>query len=126
MSRKGYGLSARTAERFPSTNKNVSPSPQQYHSDQTLSRTISPGKAPFGSKSQRFKTTAHEDDGPGPGSYNAFDLEASRKVSWPMCFGRPDWPRLPQPDKRSLRVKLDSEKEFLKHRSRVAYLSLYY
>lgn len=126
MSKKGYGLSARTAERFSPASKSVSPSPQQYQPDQSLSWAISPGKSPFGLKSERFKMAAQMDDGPGPGSYSAFDLEVNRKVSWPMCFGSPDWSRLPQLDKRSLRVKIHTDKELLKQRSRVAYLSLYY
>uniref|UniRef100_A0A672YPD4 Si:ch211-66i15.4 n=1 Tax=Sphaeramia orbicularis TaxID=375764 RepID=A0A672YPD4_9TELE len=45
-------------------------------------------------------------------------------VSWPMRFGSPDWSRLPQLDKRSF--WLNSEKEYQKLRSTLAYLSLYY
>ncbi|XP_071333481.1 ciliary microtubule-associated protein 3 isoform X2 [Trachinotus anak] len=125
QSKKGYGLSARTAVRFPPCSKTVTPSPQQYQHDQSQF-TISPGKTPFNSSTQRFKTTSRTaEDSPGPGTY-AHDAVTNRRVSWPMCFGTPDWSRLPQLEKKSLRVKLNSEKEFLKQRSRVAYLSLYY
>ncbi|KAM9342404.1 ciliary microtubule-associated protein 3 [Pholidichthys leucotaenia] len=61
----------------------------------------------------------------GPGAYD-HNAVMNRKVSWPMCFGRPDLSRLPQLEKKSVRVKQPSEKEFLKQRNRVAYLSLYY
>ncbi|XP_070766733.1 ciliary microtubule-associated protein 3 [Enoplosus armatus] len=125
-SKRGYALSARTAARFPPCSKKVTPSPQQYQQDQSQSRVPPPGKRPFNSTTQRFKSmSCSAEDSPGPGTY-AHDAVTNRKVSWPMCFGSPDWSRLPQLEKKSLRVKLNSEKEFLKHRSRVAYLSLYY
>ncbi|XP_041801650.1 protein pitchfork-like [Chelmon rostratus] len=125
-SKRGYGLSARTAARFPACSKMETPSPQQYHQDQSLSRVPPPAKAPFNSTTLRFRRPpCTSEDSPGPGTY-AHDAATNRKVSWPMCFGRPDWSRLPQVEKKALRGKLDSEKEFLKHRSRVAYISLYY
>ncbi|XP_004560356.1 ciliary microtubule-associated protein 3 isoform X1 [Maylandia zebra] len=125
-SKKGYSLSARTAVRFPPCNKAVTPSPWQYQQDQSGSRVSPPGKIAFSSKAQRFKTTpCTSERSPGPGTY-AHDRVTNRKVSWPMCFGRPDWSSLPQIGKKSLRVKLASEKEYLKQRNRVAYLSLYY
>lgn len=40
-----------------------------------------------------------------PGSYSHHAL-TNRKVSWPTCFGRPDWSRLPQLEKKSYRVKV--------------------
>ncbi|XP_049922195.1 protein pitchfork-like [Epinephelus moara] len=125
-SKKGYGLSARTAARFPSCNKTATPSPQQYQQDQSQSTVAPPGKTPFNSTSQRFKSTScTAENSPGPGTYT-HDAVTNRKVSWPMCFGRPDRSRMPQMEKKSLKVKLNSEKEFLKHSSRLAYLSLYY
>ncbi|XP_040007889.1 protein pitchfork-like [Xiphias gladius] len=125
-SKKGYGLSARTAARFPPCGKTVTPSPQQYQKDQSQSRIPPPGKTPFNSATLRFKTVScTAQDSPGPGTY-AHDTVTNRKVSWPMCFGSPDWSRLPQLEKKSLRVKLNSEKVFLKQRSRAVYLSLYY
>ncbi|KAJ0036345.1 hypothetical protein NQD34_005022 [Periophthalmus magnuspinnatus] len=127
MSRKGYGLSARTAKRFPTVSKGMTPSPQQYQPDQSSSRIIPPGKTPFNSTAQRFKMGPDTvNQSPGPGSYSVCETETHRRVSWPMCFGNPDWSRLPQLDKRSLRVKMPTDKEFLKQRSRLAYLSLYY
>ncbi|XP_040913225.1 protein pitchfork-like [Toxotes jaculatrix] len=125
-SKKGHDVSARTAARFQPCSKTVTPSPQQYQQDQSQSRIPPPGKTPFNSATQRFKTISRTaDNSPGPGTY-AHDTVTNRKVRWPMCFGSPDWTRLPQPEKKSLRVKLNSEKAFLKERSRVAYLSLYY
>nr|XP_020474650.1 protein pitchfork [Monopterus albus] len=125
-SNKGYSLSARTAARFPPCSKTVAPSPQQYQQDQSQSRIPPPGKTPFNSSAQRFKrTSSTAEHNPGPGTYT-HDVVTTRKVSWPMRFGRPDWSRLPHQEKSSLRVKVNSEKEFLKQRSRVAYLSLYY
>uniref|UniRef100_UPI0037E8A9B6 ciliary microtubule-associated protein 3 n=1 Tax=Semicossyphus pulcher TaxID=241346 RepID=UPI0037E8A9B6 len=125
-STRGYALSARTEARFPTSGKTVTPSPQKYQPDQSWSRLPPPGKTPFNSTTQRFNNTSGTAEcSPGPGTY-AYDAVTNRKVEWPMCFGSPDWSRLPQLEKKSHRVKLASEKEFLKHRSRVAYLSLYY
>ncbi|XP_037627874.1 protein pitchfork-like isoform X1 [Sebastes umbrosus] len=126
-SKKGYSLSARTAARFPPCSKQkATPSPQQYQHDQSRSRVPPPGKTPFDSTTQRFKSVScTTQDSPGPGTYDHNEV-TNRKVSWPKCFGSPDWSRMPQIEKKSLRVKMSSEKEFLKHRSRVAYLSLYY
>ncbi|XP_008286487.1 protein pitchfork [Stegastes partitus] len=126
VSKKGYSLCARTAARFPPCNKTATPSPQQYQRDQTRSRVVPPGKTPFSSTTQRFSSmSSTAGDSPGPGAY-AHDVVTNRKVSWPMCFGSPDWPRLPQLEKKSLKRNLTGEKEFLKQRNRVAYLSLYY
>uniref|UniRef100_A0A3B4H0H4 Uncharacterized protein n=1 Tax=Pundamilia nyererei TaxID=303518 RepID=A0A3B4H0H4_9CICH len=74
----------------------VTPSPWQYQQDQSGSRVSPPGKIAFSSKAQRFKTTpCTSERSPGPGTY-AHDRVTNRKVSWPMCFGRPDWSSLPQ------------------------------
>ncbi|XP_041654436.1 protein pitchfork-like [Cheilinus undulatus] len=125
-STRGYALSARTAARFQPCSKTVTPSPDKYQPDQSKSRVPPPGKTPFSSSAPRFDSrTPSAGDGPGPGMYTQ-ETSTNRKVVWPMCFGSPDWSKLPQLEKKSLRVKLDSEKEFLKHRGRVAYLSLYY
>ncbi|KAM4610634.1 ciliary microtubule-associated protein 3 [Polymixia lowei] len=125
-SKKGYVLSARTAARFLSCNKTETPSPQKYQQDQTRSRVLPPGKTPFNSTTSRFNSKSDTANGsPGPGTY-AHNTVRTRKVTWPMRFGSPDWSRLPQLEKRSLRVELNCDKEFKKQRSRVAYLSLYY
>ncbi|XP_042265042.1 protein pitchfork-like [Thunnus albacares] len=125
-SKKGYGLSARTAARFPPCSNTATPSPQHYQQIQSWSTVSPPSKIPFNSNTQRFKTMSRTaEDSPGPGTYT-HDTVTNRKVSWPMCFGSPDWSRLPQLEKRSLGVKLNNDKEFLKQRSRLAYLSLYY
>uniref|UniRef100_A0A3P9DBG0 Primary cilia formation n=1 Tax=Maylandia zebra TaxID=106582 RepID=A0A3P9DBG0_9CICH len=112
-SKKGYSLSARTAVRFPPCNKVRLHKEVSCYTESTLRSVltallyISVRVVPLGL----------------PGTY-AHDRVTNRKVSWPMCFGRPDWSSLPQIGKKSLR--LASEKEYLKQRNRVAYLSLYY
>ncbi|KAM6924501.1 ciliary microtubule-associated protein 3-like [Xenentodon cancila] len=104
-STRGYSLSARTAPRFPHCNKTATPLPHQYQPDQSRSRVPPPGKTPFNSTSQRFKgVPCTAESSPGPGTYR-HDAGTNRKVSWPMRFGRPDWTRLPQREKQSLRVK---------------------
>ncbi|XP_068180238.1 ciliary microtubule-associated protein 3 [Antennarius striatus] len=126
QSKKGFGLSARTAARFPPCVQRVTPSPQQYQPDQSQSTVPPPGRTPFNSTTRRFRSRwSTAEDTPGPGTY-AHDEARNRKVQWPMCFGRPDWSRLPQLEKKSLRVKLQPDEAFVKHRSRVAYLNLYY
>ncbi|XP_070824732.1 ciliary microtubule-associated protein 3 [Chaetodon trifascialis] len=125
-SKRGYGVSARTAARFPAGSKTETPSPQQYQQDQSRSRVPPPARTPFNSTTSRFRSARRPaEDSPGPGTY-AHDAATNRKVSWPMRFGSPDRCRLPQLEKKSLRVKLNSEMEFQQHRSRVAHLSLYY
>ncbi|KAK9515107.1 hypothetical protein VZT92_025777 [Zoarces viviparus] len=126
-SKKGYSLSARTATRFtPCSTETATPSPQQYQQDQSRSRVPPLGKTPFNSTTQRFKSkSCTVEDIPGPGTY-AHDAVTNRKVSWPMCFGAPDWSRLPQMKNISVKGKLNSEEAFQKHRSRLAYMSLYY
>ncbi|XP_026189367.1 protein pitchfork isoform X1 [Mastacembelus armatus] len=126
VSKRGLGLSARTAARFLPCIRNLTPSPQQYQNDQSQSRIPPTGKTPFNSTAKRFKSmSSSAEASPGPGTY-AHNIVTNRKVSWPMRFGSPDWSSLPQLEKKSLRVKLNNEKEFLKQRTRVAYLSLYY
>ncbi|XP_076022746.1 ciliary microtubule-associated protein 3 [Genypterus blacodes] len=126
VSKRGYVVSARTAARFLPHNKTATPSPQKYQQDQSQSKVPPPGRTPFSSTTQRFQSrSSTAEQSPGPGRFS-LDVETNRKVSWPMRFGRPDWSKLPQLEKKSLRVKLNSEKELLKQRSRVAYLSLYF
>uniref|UniRef100_A0A8B9N2J9 Primary cilia formation n=1 Tax=Accipiter nisus TaxID=211598 RepID=A0A8B9N2J9_9AVES len=60
-----------------------------------------------------------------PGTYKA-DKQLHKKITWPMKFGSPDWSLVPMPAKRMLKMELTIDREFRKHRDRVAYLSLYY
>ncbi|XP_008412801.1 protein pitchfork [Poecilia reticulata] len=122
---KGYALSARTGTRFPPF-KLTRPSPQQFQRDQSKSRVPFHGRAPFGSYEYKFKlpkTTA--EDSPGPGTYEHI-TKRNRKVIWPMCFGKPDWSKLPQLDKQAVKVTVPADYEFVRHRGRLAYLSLYF
>ncbi|KAM9785555.1 ciliary microtubule-associated protein 3-like [Neosynchiropus ocellatus] len=114
-SRRGYGPSARTAARFASLSRDVTPSPQQYQPDQSRSTLPPVGRAPFSSSTPRFRTQQQTgQEGPGPGTYN-LHAETNRKVSWPMRFGRPDRTTLPPLDRHSM-----------EQRRRLAYLRLYF
>ncbi|KAL6483384.1 hypothetical protein MHYP_G00082560 [Metynnis hypsauchen] len=125
-SKKGYSLAARTAPRFLPSFQTVTPSPQKYQQDWSVSRACPPGRTPFNSTTQRFTSKpATASFNPGPGSY-AHDSPHDRKVAWPMKFGSPDWSRVPQQERRALRTELPCDKEFLKQRNRVAYLRLFY
>uniref|UniRef100_A0A7M4EYP4 Ciliary microtubule associated protein 3 n=1 Tax=Crocodylus porosus TaxID=8502 RepID=A0A7M4EYP4_CROPO len=60
-----------------------------------------------------------------PGTYEA-DKQPHKKITWPRKFGSPDWSLVPVPEERTLRTQFITDKEFRKHRNRLAYLSLYY
>nr|XP_045367620.1 protein pitchfork-like isoform X2 [Camelus bactrianus] len=81
--------------------------------------------APFNALSPRFSTYSKDPCYPGPTTYNP-EIKPPRKVTWPMRFGSPDWAQIPCLQKRTLKAELSTDKDFRKHRSRVAYLSLYY
>ncbi|KAL1020613.1 hypothetical protein UPYG_G00002430 [Umbra pygmaea] len=121
---KGYAFAARTASRFLPSVKTVSPSPQQK---QDRWPQVCPfNSIPFNTTTQRFKTNpVTAESNPGPGSYD-HDSTQNRKVAWPMKFGSPDWGRVPQLESKALRTKLPCDKEFVKQRSRMAYLQLFY
>ncbi|XP_060792731.1 ciliary microtubule-associated protein 3-like isoform X2 [Neoarius graeffei] len=123
-SKKGYTLAARTSSRFIPPFQTVTPSPQKYQKDWSVSQTCPPGKTSFNSTSSRFVSTAVNSN-PGPGTYVA-DGPHHRRVSWPMKFGSPDWSQVPMLERRALHTELPCDKEFKKHRNRVAYLRLYY
>ncbi|XP_041860358.1 protein pitchfork-like [Melanotaenia boesemani] len=116
-SQRGYGSCANTAARFIPTKQAVTPSPQQYQPDQNRSTVPPPGKTPFGSTARRFiRVPRTAEETPGPAVFYVHEV-THKKVSWPMCFGRPDWSKLPPLEKKSLRGKLTSERDFLKQRS---------
>uniref|UniRef100_A0A3B3WHZ8 Uncharacterized protein n=1 Tax=Poecilia mexicana TaxID=48701 RepID=A0A3B3WHZ8_9TELE len=60
-----------------------------------------------------------------PGMYEHI-TKTNRKVIWPMCFGKPDWSKLPQLEKKTVKVTEPADYMFVKHRGRLAYLSLYF
>ncbi|XP_031422833.1 protein pitchfork isoform X1 [Clupea harengus] len=125
-SKKGYVLAARTTARFRPPAQTVTPSPQKYQPNWALSKTEPPGKTPFNSTTSRLTVkNIGANLSPGPGTY-AHDTAAGRKVCWPMKFGSPDWSSLPQLKRKALRTQLQCDKEFVKQRSRVVYLQLYY
>ncbi|XP_060750561.1 ciliary microtubule-associated protein 3-like isoform X2 [Tachysurus vachellii] len=126
-SKKGYTFAARTAPRFLPSFQTVTPSPQQYQQDWSVSQMCcSEIKTPFNSTTPRFiSQSARVSCNPGPGTY-MLDGTGSKRVSWPMKFGSPDWARVPTLERKALRTELPRDMEFQKHRSRVAYLRLYY
>ncbi|NXJ70498.1 PIFO protein, partial [Rostratula benghalensis] len=124
LSQKGYVLGARTAQRFK-------PEPQvrKPHSKSTCISPTDQGRA------VKFQYCNHHTPAPEmryfvpvffrPGTYET-DKRLPKKITWPMKFGSPDWSLVPMPAKRMLKMELTIDREFRKHRDRVAYLSLYY
>ncbi|XP_023088428.1 protein pitchfork isoform X2 [Piliocolobus tephrosceles] len=81
--------------------------------------------APFNVLVPRFKNYPKDTYYPSPGAYNP-EKKPPPKIAWPMKFGSPDWAQVPCLQKRTLKAELSTDKDFRKHRNRVAYLSLYY
>ncbi|XP_044527598.1 protein pitchfork [Gracilinanus agilis] len=126
MSKKGYVIGSRTSQRFRVDEKDVKPSPTSYQTTMTKRGCSLPHYAPFNSISSRFEEKVTDSSYfPGPGTYNPKTL-FSRKITWPMKFGSPDWDQVPVLKRRTLKTELITDKEFRIHRNRVAYLSLYY
>ncbi|XP_054995896.1 protein pitchfork [Sorex araneus] len=121
-SKKGYSCGARTTRRFKALSKDVTPDPCKYQSiqDQKFKQNF----APFNVSTPRFRTNL-KNAYPGPGTYNP-EKKSPSKVTWPMKFGAPDWAQVPHLQKRTLKTELSTDKEFRKHRNRMAYLSMYY
>ncbi|NWY61624.1 PIFO protein, partial [Chionis minor] len=126
LSKKGYVIGARTAQRFIPNPQAVTPGPATYQSLWKKESKCQPAYAPFSIKTPRFPDKPSDKDFfPGPGTYEA-DKQLHKKITWPMKFGSPDWSLVPMPAKRMLKLELTADREFRKHRDRVAYLSLYY
>ncbi|KFO93241.1 Protein pitchfork, partial [Buceros rhinoceros silvestris] len=129
QSTKGYVIGARTARRFLPGPQSVTPSPARYQPCWKEERKCQPASAPFFSKTPRFPDQPSDKERfPGPGTYKA-DKQLHKKITWPMKFGSPDWSLVPMPAQRMLKKevqRLTTDREFRKHRDRVAYLSLYY
>ncbi|NXX13761.1 PIFO protein, partial [Podargus strigoides] len=126
LSKKGYVVGARTAQRSMPEPQSVTPSPAMYQSFWTKERKCQPAYAPFSIKAPRFPDKPPDNEFfPGPGTYNT-DTKLNRKITWPMKFGSPDWSLVPNPVQRMLKMEMTTDKEFMKHRARLAYLSLYY
>ncbi|NWX49715.1 PIFO protein, partial [Steatornis caripensis] len=126
LSKKGYVIGARTAQRFIPEPQTVTPSPATYQSFWKKERKCQLAYAPFSIKAPRFPDKHSDKElSPGPGTYTP-DKQLNKKVTWPMKFGSPDWSSVPMPAQRMLKMELTVDREFMKHRDRVAYLSLYY
>ncbi|KFO77035.1 Protein pitchfork, partial [Cuculus canorus] len=134
LSKKGYVIGARTAQRFRPEPQTVTPGPAMYQSFWGKERKCQPAYAPFSSKIPRFPDKLTDKELlPGPGTFEV-DKQLHKKVTWPMKFGSPDWSLVPKPAKNKIHPfllkvevpKPNTEKEARKQRDRVAYLGLYY
>ncbi|XP_044937849.1 protein pitchfork isoform X1 [Mustela putorius furo] len=124
-SKKGYTFGARTAERFKVINKDTMLYPGMYQAANPQEQIHKQNFAPFNALLPRFKTYSKDNSYPGPGTYNP-EMKPPPKITWPMKFGSPDWAQVPCLQKRTLKAELSTDKDFRKHRNRVAYLSLFY
>ncbi|XP_005610388.1 ciliary microtubule-associated protein 3 isoform X1 [Equus przewalskii] len=124
-SRKGYTFGARTAVRFKPINKDMTPYPGMYQTVTPREQKHKQNFAPFNTLLPRFRTCSKDTYDPGPGAYNP-ETKPPKKITWPMKFGSPDWAQVPCLQKRTLKAELSTDKDFRKHRNRVAYLSLFY
>ncbi|XP_065554340.1 ciliary microtubule-associated protein 3 isoform X3 [Lathamus discolor] len=129
LSNRGYVIGARTAQRSQIQPQTVTPSPAKYQPFWKKERECQPAYAPFSTKTPRFPHKPSDRElFPGPGTYKA-DKQLHKRVTWPMKFGSPDWSLVPMPPRRMLKLevqKITIDKEFRRHRNRVAYLSLYF
>ncbi|XP_064029800.1 ciliary microtubule-associated protein 3 isoform X1 [Pogoniulus pusillus] len=129
LSKRGYVIGARTAQRFAPRLQVVTPAPASYQPFWNRERRFQPAFAPFATKAPRFPAKPSEKElFPGPGTYDV-GKQLHKKVTWPMKFGSPDWSLVPMPAKRMLKMevqKLTIDRAFRKNQDRVAYLSLYY
>ncbi|XP_005389002.1 PREDICTED: protein pitchfork isoform X2 [Chinchilla lanigera] len=124
-STKGYALGARTAVRFKPLTKDVTPCPGKYQKVNTSEEKHKQNFAPFNVLIPRSGNYSKDSSSPGPGTYNP-DKKPPPKVAWPMKFGSPDWAQVPYLQKRTLKAELSTDREFRKHRNRVAYFRLFY
>uniref|UniRef100_A0A8D2JN11 Ciliary microtubule associated protein 3 n=1 Tax=Sciurus vulgaris TaxID=55149 RepID=A0A8D2JN11_SCIVU len=122
---KGYAIGARTAMRFKPVHKELTLHPGLYQKVKNWKEKPKQNFAPFNTLVPRFQSCLKDPSYPGPGTYNP-EKKPLPKVTWPMKFGSPDWAQVPSLEKRTLKAELSTDKEFRKHRNRVAYLSLYY
>ncbi|XP_004689554.1 PREDICTED: protein pitchfork [Condylura cristata] len=103
----------------------VTPYPGMYQPMYPREQKHKQSFAPFNTLLPRFRTYSKDACHPCPGTYNP-EKKSPPKVTWPMKFGSPDWAQVPCLQKRTLKTELSTDKDFRKHRNRVAYLSLYY
>ncbi|XP_016078768.1 PREDICTED: protein pitchfork [Miniopterus natalensis] len=121
---KGYTLGARTSVRFKQA-KDATPHPGTYQTVSLQEQKHKQSFAPFNAMLPRFRTCSKDMCYPGPGTYNP-EIKPPPKVTWPMKFGSPDWAQVPCLQKRTIKAELPTDKDFRRHRNRLAYLSLFY
>ncbi|XP_053447525.1 protein pitchfork [Nycticebus coucang] len=122
---RGYSLGARTAVRFKPIIKEKIPYSVMFQRVSPEEEKHKQSFAPFNVMVPRFRSDSKDICCPGPGTYNP-EKKLHPKIAWPMKFGSPDWAQVPCLQKRTLKAELSTDKDFRKHRNRVAYLSLYY
>ncbi|XP_008513443.1 ciliary microtubule-associated protein 3 isoform X2 [Equus przewalskii] len=103
----------------------MTPYPGMYQTVTPREQKHKQNFAPFNTLLPRFRTCSKDTYDPGPGAYNP-ETKPPKKITWPMKFGSPDWAQVPCLQKRTLKAELSTDKDFRKHRNRVAYLSLFY
>lgn len=111
--------------RFKPIQKEVTPAAGMYQKVSPQQEKHKQNFAPFNVLVPRFKNYPKDTYYPSPGAYNP-EKKPPPKIAWPMKFGSPDWAQVPCLQKRTLKAELSTDKDFRKHRNRVAYLSLYY
>nr|KAF6413976.1 primary cilia formation [Molossus molossus] len=107
------------------TENDMTPHPGTYQTVNFQEQKPKQNFAPFNVMLPRFRTHSKDMYYPGPGIYNP-KIKPPPKVTWPMKFGSPDWAQVPCLQKRTLKAELPTDKDFRKHRNRMAYLSLFY
>ncbi|XP_042198179.1 protein pitchfork-like [Callorhinchus milii] len=118
LSNYGYVLGARTQRRFTQPCK----LPEQMDKRQG----VQAGSGSFWLFPSKKKKESWKDlVTPGPGTYE-HQLKCNRRITWPMKFSSPDWSLVSSPKRRTLRIELPSDKDFRKHRNKMAYFSLYF
>uniref|UniRef100_A0A8C8ZBK8 Ciliary microtubule associated protein 3 n=1 Tax=Prolemur simus TaxID=1328070 RepID=A0A8C8ZBK8_PROSS len=103
----------------------VTPYPGMYQRVSPQKEQHKQSFAPFNVLVPRFTSYSEDIYCPGPGTYNP-EMKPLPKIAWPMRFGSPDWAQVPCLQKRTFKTELSTDKDFRKHRNRVAYLSLFY
>ncbi|XP_041869701.1 protein pitchfork isoform X3 [Corvus kubaryi] len=129
MSSRGYVMGARTAPRFQLSARTVTPGPGAYRPFPRDERRCQPARVPFFSSTPRFPARIPDQKFyPGPGTYN-IEQPLTRRVTWPMKFGAPDWATVAALPQRMVKLqiqKMTLDKKFQKNQARQAYLKLYH
>ncbi|KAM4759967.1 ciliary microtubule-associated protein 3 [Cyanocitta cristata] len=109
MSSRGYVMGARTAPRFQRSARTVTPGPGAYRPFPRDERRCQPARVPFFSSTPRFPARIPDQEFyPGPGTYN-IEQPLTRRVTWPMKFGAPDWATVAALPQRMVKLQIQKE-----------------